>query len=170
MSTILHQLFMSYSRLIQYALPKYKKKDATLFTTFLELWFIFIAATIDPTTGNIICVLDVLNECNDQEQSRLLERLEDFCLDSRTLSFVSRLKFLITSRSYFEIRRRFDRVLKAFNNIELARNNELASIKKEIDLVIKHQVANLKRENRLAPKVSEHLEKRLLETKHRTYL
>ena len=63
-----------------------------------------------------------------------------------------------------------NRVLEASNNIELAGNDESASIKKEIDLVIKHQVANLKREIRLAPKVSEHLEKRLLETEHRTYL
>ena len=37
-------------------------------------------------------------------------------------------------------------------------------------IVIKHEVANLKRENRLAQKVSDHLEKRLLETEHRTYL
>jgi ankyrin repeat protein len=169
-SMILHQLFMSHPRLIQYALPKYKEKGAALFTIFSELWSIFTAAATDPTAGNIICVLDALDECNDQEQPRLLERLEDFCLGPRTSSSASRLKFLVTSRPYFEIRRRFDRVLEASNNIELAGNNESTSIKKEIDLVIKHQVANLKRENRLAPKVSEHLEKRLLETEHRTYL
>ena len=169
-STILHQLLKSHPQLIRHALPKYKEKGATLSTTFPELWSIFIAAATDPTTGNIICVLDALDECNDQEQPRLLERLEDFCLGPRTSSSASRLKFLVTSRPYFEIRRRFDRVLKASNNIELAGNDESASIKKEIDLVIKHQVAKLKQEIRLAPKVSEHLEKRLLETEHRTYL
>jgi len=169
-STILYQLFMSHPRLIQYALPKYKEKGAALFTIFPELWSIFIAAASDPTAGNIICVLDALDECNDQEQPRLLERLEDFCLGPRTSSSASRLKFLVTSRPYFEIRRRFDRVLEASNNIELAGNNESASIKKEIDLVIKHQVANLKREIRLTQRVSDHLEKRLLETEHRTYL
>ncbi|KAL2046066.1 hypothetical protein N7G274_001513 [Stereocaulon virgatum] len=170
MSTILHQLFMFRPQLIRHALPKYKEKGAALSTIFPELWSIFTAAATDPTAGNIICVLDALDECNDQEQPRLLECLEDFCLGSRTSSSASRLKFLITSRPSFEIRRRFDRLLEASNNIELAGNDESASIKKEIDLVIRHQVANLKRELRLAPKVSEHLEKRLLETEHRTYL
>lgn len=100
----------------------------------------------------------------------MIEYLEDFCLRQRTLSSASYLKFLVTSRPYFKIRRRFDRVLEASNNIELAGNNKSASIKKEIDLVIKHQVANLKQEIRLAPNISDHLEKRLLETEHRTYL
>lgn len=141
-----------------------------LFTTFTKLWFIFTTIVTNSIAKNIICVFDAFDECNDQKQSRLLESLEDFCLDSRTSFFASRLKFLVTSRSYFEIRRRFNKILKAFNNIELVENNELASIQKEIDLVIKHQVANLKRENRLVSKISEHLKKRLLEIEHKTYL
>ena len=169
-STILHQLFVSRPQLIRFALPKYNERGAALSTTFPELWPIFIAAATDPTAGDIVCVLDALDECNDQEQARLIECLEDFCLRQRTSSSASCLKFLVTSRPYFEIRWRFDRVLEASNNIELAGNDESASIKKEIDLVIKHQVANLKREIRLAPNVSDHLEKRLLETEHRTYL
>ena len=161
---------MSCPQLIRYALPKYNERGAALSTTFLELWSIFTAAATDPTAGDIICVLDALDECNDQDQSRLIECLEDFHLRQRTSSSASRLKFLITSRPYFEIRRRFDRVLEASNNIELAGNDESASIKKEIDLVIKHQVANLKRDLRLAQNVSDHLQTRLLETEHRTYL
>ena len=161
---------MSCPQLIRYALPKYNERGAALSTTFLELWSIFTAAATDPTAGDIICVLDALDECNDQDQSRLIECLEDFYLRQQTSSSASRLKFLITSRPYFEIRRRFDRVLEASNNIELAGNDESASIKKEIDLVIKHQVANLKRDLRLAQKVSDHLQTRLLETEHRTYL
>lgn len=115
-------------------------------------------------------MFDALDERNDQEQSRLTECLEDFCLRRRTSSSAFRVKFLITSRPYFEIRRGFDKVLEASNNIELAGNDESASIKEEIDLVIKHQVANLKQENRLARTVIDHLEKRLLETEHRTCL
>ncbi|KAL8875972.1 MAG: hypothetical protein Q9198_005748, partial [Flavoplaca austrocitrina] len=169
-STILHQLFVSHPQLIRYALPKYFEKGAALSTTFQDLWSIFIATAADPTAGEIICVLDALDECNDQEQPRLLECLVDFCLRSQTSSSESRLKFLITSRPYFNIRQGFDRVLEASDNIELSGNDESASIKKEIDLVIKHRVAKLKQEIRLATKVSDHLEKRLLETEHRTYL
>ena len=170
MCTILHQLFVSHPRLIRYALPKYKERGAALSTTFPALWSIFIAAATDPTAGDIICVFDALDECNDQERSTLTGCLEDFCLHQRTSCSTSRLKFLITSRPYFEIRRRFARVLEVSDNIELDGNDESISIKNEINLVIKHQVANLKRENCLSQPVSDHLEKRLLETEHRTYL
>jgi len=169
-STILHQLFVSRPQLIRYALPKYNERAAALSTTFSELWSIFTAAATDPIAGDIICVLDALDECNDQEQSRLIEYLGDFCLRQRNSSSASRLKFLFTSRLYFAIRREFDKVLEASNNIELAGNDESASIKKEIDLVIKHQVANLKGEIDLIQEVSYHLEKRLLKTEHRTYI
>ena len=121
-------------------------------------------------TGDVFCVLDALDECNKQEQEPLIKALEDFCFRQGTSSSMSRVKILVTSRPYFEIRRNFDELLKTLINIELAGNDESASIKKEIDLVIKHRVAILARENRLAKKVKDHLEKRLLETEHRTYL
>ena len=168
--TILYQLFVSHPCLIRYALAKYNERGAALSTTFLELWSIFVVAATDPRAGDIVCVLDALDECNEQEQSSLVECLEDFCLRQQTSSSTSRPKFLITSRPYFGIRQGFDRILAASDNIELAGNDESASIKKEIDLVIKHQVAKLKQEIRLAPKVSDHLEGRLLKTEHRTYL
>ncbi len=156
--------------MIRHALPSYNEIGAALSTIFPKLWSIFIAAAVDPLAGDVICIFDALDECNEQEQQWLIKALEDFCLHQRTLFSASRLKFLIISRPYFEIRREFDELLKASNNIELAGNDESASIKKEIDLVIKHQVARLAQENRLAKKVTYHLEKRLLETEHRTYL
>ena len=169
-STILHQLFVSHPQLIRYAMPKYGEKGALLSTSFLDLWSIFISAATDPTAGDIVCVLDALDECNEQEQLRLMECLEGFCLRPRTPSSASRLKILVTSRPYFKIRQQFDKLLEVPNNIELAGNDESANIKKEIDLVIKDEVARLKRKIRLAPTVSNHLEKRLLATEHRTYL
>lgn len=120
--------------------------------------------------GNAVCVLDALDECDEQEQLDLIKALEDFCLHQRSPSSASNFKFLITSRPYFQIRREFDKLLQASDNIELAGNDESASIKKEIDLVIKHNVAKLALENRLTESVSGHLKKRLLETENRTYL
>jgi len=163
-------LFTSQPQLIRHALPSYDEIGAALSTTFSKLWSIFILAATDSLAGDVICVLDALDECNEQEQQRLIKALENFCLHQQTLFSASRLKFLIISRPYFEIRREFDELLKASNNIELAGNDESASIKREIDLVIKHQVGRLAQENRLAKKVTYHLEKRLLETEHRTYL
>ena len=169
-STILHQLFASQPRLIRYALPSYRETGKALCTTFSKLWSIFTAAATDPLAGNAVCVLDALDECDEQEQLELIKALEDFCLDQRSPSSASNLKLLITSRPYFQIRREFDKLLQASDNIELAGNDESASIKKEIDLVIKHNVAKLALENRLTESVSDYLRKRLWETENRTYL
>ncbi|KAL9607102.1 MAG: hypothetical protein Q9167_007953, partial [Letrouitia subvulpina] len=129
-----------------------------------------MAAAADPLAGDVTCVLDALDECNEQEQHALIEALEDFCLFRPISSSTSRLKFLITSRPYFKIKRQFAKLLGASSNIELAGSDESESIKKEIDRVIRYRVAEIKRDNLLAQSVSDHLEKRLLETEHRTYL
>ncbi|KAL9023939.1 MAG: hypothetical protein Q9196_006870, partial [Gyalolechia fulgens] len=121
-------------------------------------------------TGDVFCVLDALDECNEPEQEQLIKALEDFYSCQGTSSAMSRFKILVTSRAWFQIRRNFDELLKTSINIELAGDDESESIKKEIDLVIKHRVAILARENRLTRRVADHLEKRLLKTEHRTYL
>ncbi|KAI4139929.1 MAG: hypothetical protein L6R39_006038 [Caloplaca ligustica] len=169
-SALLHQLFSSQPRLIRHALPSYRRIGKALSATFPSLWSIFTAASTDPIAGDVFCVLDALDECNEQEQQMLTNALENFYLDQPGLSSTSRLKILITSRPYFEIRRNFDGLLDASANIELAGKDESASIQKEIDLVIKHRVAKLAQENRLQKTVADHLERRLLQTEHRTYL
>ena len=167
---VLHQLFTSCPRLIRHAMPEYNKRGATLFTTLPQLWSIFMIATADPTAGNVICIFDALDECDSPEQSRLIEYLGNFCYQQRNSSSMSRLKFLVTSRPYFNIRREFSRAFKAVNDIELAGTDESASIKKEIDLVIEHRIVTLEREDHLKPEVTDHLRRRLLQVEHRTYL
>lgn len=173
-STILHQLFASKSNeqssLIRHALPSYRKLRKALSTTFPDLWSIFTAAVTDPKAGNTICVLDALDECDEQELPALINALEQFCLHQQFSSSASNLKLLITSRPYFQIRREFDTLLQASDNIELAGNDESASIKEEIDRVIILEVANLARKNRLDERVSVHLKERLLNAENRTYL
>ena len=168
--TILYQLFSVYPRLIQHALLRFKKSGAALSTTLSELCAIFREAVIDPIAGDVVCVLDALDECNEHEQSEIFGLLEGLCLQQQRSSSVPHVKFLITSRPYFNIRQGFDSLLEESYNIELAGKDESESIKEEIDLVIQHQVKALKQELRLKGEVSDHLKRRLLATEHRTYL
>lgn len=110
-STILHQLFTSQPHLIRYALSSYREVDKALSMTFSKLWSIFVVAATDSLAGNVVCVLDALDKYNEQKQLKLIKALEDFCLDSRSLSSASNLKLLITSRLYFQIRRKFNVLL-----------------------------------------------------------
>jgi len=169
-SSILHQLFTFQPQLIRHALPSYREIGAALSNKFQKLWSIFTAVVADPLAEEVTCLFDAFDECSEQEQTILIEALEDSFLHQQRQSPVSRLKLLVTSRPYFGIRRGFGKLLEASTNIELAGNDESASIKREIDYVVKYRVAELKQENRLEEKVSNHLEKRLLETEHRTYL
>ena len=74
--TILHQLFVSQPQLIRYALRKYNERGPSLSTIFSELWSIFTAAATDSTAEDIICVLDTLDECNDQKQQILIQTIQ----------------------------------------------------------------------------------------------
>ncbi|KAL8855282.1 MAG: hypothetical protein Q9178_008069 [Gyalolechia marmorata] len=96
-SSILHQLFVSRPHLIRHALPSYREIGKPLSSIFPKLWSIFEAAAADPMAGDVFCVLDALDECNEQERKILIKALEDFCFYQRTLSSTSRLKVLVTS-------------------------------------------------------------------------
>ncbi len=167
-SSMLHQLFAFQPCLIRHALPSYHRIGPALSTTFPKLWSIFTAAALDPLTGRLTCVLDALDEC--AEQKELIEALEKLCLQHQPRFSESRLKFLLTSRPYFDLRSRFNKLLQASDNIELAGNDESASMKTEIDLVIKSKVAKFASDTCLKESVSDHLTKRLLNTENRTYL
>jgi len=167
-STILHQLFDYQPCLIRHAIPSYRRIGPALSTSFPKLWSIFTAAALDPLAGHLTCVLDALDEC--AEQKEMIEALEEFCLEHQPRFSESRLKFLLTSRPYFDIRSRFNKLLQASDNIELAGNDESASIKTEIDIVIKSKVAKFASDTCLKESVSDHLMKRLLKTENTTYL
>ena len=168
--TILHQLLSAQPTLIHHALPAYREKGESLCTSFPQLWSIFTAAITDPSTKSIICILDALDECNEEEQSQLIKGLERLFLACQTSSSTSNVKVLVTSRPYFQIRREFDHLLRACEDIELSNTEESSAIKREIDLVIHYRIQELARRNRLAENVSSHLRDRLLKTENRTYL
>ena len=167
---VLYQLFTSCLRLIRHAMPEYNARGAALFTTLPQLWSILMTATADPAADSVICVFNALDECDHHEQSRLIEYLGNVCHRQGISPSTSRLKFLVTSRPYFNIRREFGRAIEAVNNIELAGTGESSSIKKEIDLVIEHRVTSLEREDHVKPEVIDYLRRRLLAMEHRTYL
>lgn len=163
-ASILHQLFTCRPDLIRHAMPTYLAIGEALPTSFPRLWSIFVAAATDPSAGDIACCFDALDECNKQEQKILIERLKRISLPS------SRVKILIISRPYFDIKRALGKSLDSKNTIELAGDEESENIKSEISLVIKDRVAELREGNLLSSKTADHLKKRLLRNEDRTYL
>ena len=123
----------------------------------------------DPTTGEVVWVLDALDECTDFERKRLLDCLTEIYLCEKFQNNKSiKLKILITSRQYHDIEVRFRRLTGKAGYIQLDGDERSEEISQEINLVIKDAVP------RVASSLSENDQAKVIEhlgsIPHRTYL
>lgn len=169
---LLHQLFCSREPLfLRYAVPIIKKNGPGLLKEFEELWQLFIAAATDPEAGDVLCVLDALDECREDDRQKLIGRLEALYTGPAIHSGRgSRLKFLITSRPYRHIEIQFSKLAKEVPTIRLAGEEESDAISHEIGIVIRAKVEEIGEQQELDKSVQSSLEQKLVETPNRTYL
>ena len=162
-SALLHQLCTQNHSVLQQIVRVYQSNGNQLTLSFSWLWKTFLAATSRSEAGEIVCILDALDECEKQDRLTLIESLNDFYTTRSGLA--GRVKFLVTSRPYYEIEDRFDELV-----IRLTGEDESEQIGKEINLVIKDRVPKIAARKRFDRKTQDALQERLLETKSRTYL
>ena len=167
---ILQQLFTQQPALLQYALPYYKNNDKELCRIFSVLWKIFESATTDPEAGEIICILDAMDECEESARKDLINAIGDFyCGETKTNTA---LKFLITSRPYSNIEKAFRSKIEDFTSKTINGDDELAMISREIDLVIESKIESISKARQFPFKaeVKYVLISHLKSMKSRTYL
>jgi hypothetical protein len=140
---ILHQLFSLKSELLRHALPSWDKNHEKIQHEVEDLWRIFLAATCDPASGKIICVFDALDECQSQDQKKLIQNLKEFHTQSQSYGKENWLKFLATSRPYDDIQDSFWSVTKSLPHIHLRGEDKNDQIHAEINLVVKLKVSEL---------------------------
>ena len=167
---LLHQLFASRSHLLRYAMSAWEKNGDKLQSEVGELWRILLAAATDPVAGNVLCVLDALDECQPQDRKLLIQNLLKFYAASSRVRSNGTLKFLVTSRPYDDIELGFKEIPPSLPAVRLSGEMENDKIREEIDLVIRERVAKLAQDNQLSPRTKQNLEQRLLAMEHRTYL
>ena len=166
---ILHQLLVQKPALLPYVMRHFRTHRAKLFTMFSMLWDLLEEAAADPQAGEIICVLDALDECREQARE-LIQQLSRFYSSPNKLQ--TRLKFLVTSRPYVDIERAFHSTIEDIASINLRGEEESEKISNEIDLVISVRVPQICRARRppISPKVQQDLISCLSKIKNRTYL
>ncbi|KAK5177844.1 hypothetical protein LTR44_009609 [Exophiala sp. CCFEE 6388] len=167
---VLHQLFDAYPALIRYAIPAREKNHDQLQLETALLWHILIAATTDEAIGDITCIFDALDECRESEQAELIHYLCSFYEKRQDCVRPGRLKFLITSRPYESITRRFEPLSVNLPTMRLRGEEENDTLRGEIDLVVRKQVEGLAKEFDLDIQTRNMIEQRLLAMEHRTYL
>ena len=93
--------------MIEYALLIHKVFGPNLTKNFTELWKLLIKCAETLGAGEIICLVDALDECKDATK-RLIDKLVEFYSQNKSSgSSLLRLKFLITSRPYYNLEKEF---------------------------------------------------------------
>ncbi|CAI7575822.1 unnamed protein product [Penicillium discolor] len=173
LSAILHQLFSAFPSLVKHALMSYHLNGKELLRLFDEMFRILCQAAADPTVGQVVCILDALDECNDEDRFSLIGAITNFYREANNSLSVEdqpKLKFLLTSRPYSHIHSQFHDLMKEAPTIHLSGDHESEKIKDEIDLVIDVSIPKLAAERGFDERATKYLLKELHTVDHRTYL
>jgi hypothetical protein len=167
---VLHQLFLQKRSLLSDAiLDRFNISGEQFTSSFDELWQTLTNVAEEKNAGEIICLLDAIDECDDQGRSQLTEAL---CkLYSTTRKF--NLKFLITSRPYDGIRRGFQPLnIPGLPVIHLSGENdvEMEKISGEIDGFIRVKAHNIGERLKLTHNEQALLLRQLMRVPNRIYL
>ena len=167
---ILRQLFLQKRILLSEKIFEQFEMDGEKFTgSFNGLWDAIISAAEDKSAGEITCILDAIDECEDHGRSQLMQAL---CKLYGTRSNFN-LKFLVTSRPYGGIQRGFQPLkIPGLPVIHLSGESdvEMDKISREIDVFINARVKNISAYLKLRNDEQELLLQELLCVPNRTYL
>ncbi|KAH0565359.1 hypothetical protein GP486_001242 [Trichoglossum hirsutum] len=168
---LLRQLFLLKKTLLQHAIPQFQRDGSRLANSFHNLWDILVSTALDPEAGEIVCILDALDECEEKERIQLLQALGKYYrILTNDGNCKTALKFLVTSRPYVHIQREFQMLKNHLPTIHLSGENETKKISGEIDLVIKSRVQEIGDKSLLEPKERSFLQNELSAVPNRTYL
>ncbi|GLB05782.1 nuclear factor NF-kappa-B p100 subunit [Aspergillus tubingensis] len=126
-----------------------------------------MSVSAQATAGEIICILDALDECRDRDE--LIEAVNMFYQGHYK---DRKLKFLITSRPYPHIEHLFRELETEIPIIHLSGNGEeeVQQVSREIDLVISNRVSDIGKQRSLEQDDCDILEQQLTAVENRTYL
>ncbi|KAF7509335.1 hypothetical protein GJ744_008058 [Endocarpon pusillum] len=167
---ILRQIFLAKPHLLQDAILDRLETDGDKFIqSFHDLWSTLISVAADQNAGELVCILDALDECQDSDRSQLIQAVRNlYIADSNEFS----LKILLTSRPYDHIRREFRELERHLPTIHLSGEDEIEieKISREIDLVIQRRVEDICTKRCLEPDERIFLQDQLTLVPNRTYL
>ncbi|KAF3922129.1 Ankyrin-3 [Arthrobotrys entomopaga] len=139
-------------------------------SSFDTLWSALLIAAKDKEAGEIVCVLDAVDECEESGRCQLIRELQKLYLTETDVSF--NLKFLLTSRPYYDIRKGFQSLESSQSFIRLRGDSEaeLKKISREIDLFIEARLQSIKEKFQLTENEGSLLLEKFKLAPHRTYL
>lgn len=142
----------------------------TLTSSFNELWSVLLRAAEDDNSGEIVCVLDAIDECDASGSSLLTQALSRLYRNSSNRK--PKLKLFITSRPTTTIRRGLLEDIPELPVVHLSgeSEDEMEKIAKEIDIFVETRVRTLSAHLMLSQDEQGLLLRELLRVPNRTYL
>jgi hypothetical protein len=165
LSGILHQLFRMNRNLIQHAREHFEAKDSQIAMGIKSLCEIFKAASEDSAAGNIICVIDALDECEASSRCQVIEWFTSYITEGRK-SGLPFLKVLMTSRSYQSI----EDVFKIVPHIRLKAEDHADSTNEDVVRLIKLRSKRVQTITSCSDDTRDKIERRLIGQADRTFL
>ncbi|KAI0523894.1 hypothetical protein F5B22DRAFT_659652 [Xylaria bambusicola] len=170
LSAIVHQLCIQdlTGKFTNHALSQHNQCGKKLATNFPKLWDTLLHCANTPNAGEIICVLDALDECRQDDRNELINRLKDLFFQARSSSsFTQRLKFFVTSRPYDTIERLIESFLNS-SSLRIDGEEHSVAINQDIDRVIDAKLPELI--THFSPRDQRLVSERLKSMNNRTYL
>ncbi|KAJ9483962.1 hypothetical protein VN97_g9429 [Penicillium thymicola] len=167
---LLHQLFTHdpTGTLIQNAVISHKNHGENLAHNFSELWRLFIQCVGSPELGEVVCVLDALDECRSDSMRQFLGNLKNIYSNPKLSSSTSKLKFLLTSRPYDSLETSFHDFPDTTSFLHFDGDDKSVEINNDIDLVIDAKLQKVARNFRESDR--QMISNQIKDMKNRTYL
>ncbi|OCK76743.1 hypothetical protein K432DRAFT_305689, partial [Lepidopterella palustris CBS 459.81] len=176
--TLLHQLLvMSESKgctlLADSALRRLETMgNESFFGSVCSLWKTFTEAALHTDAGEVVCVLDALDECRTKDRNEIIRAINEFYRTPRNQESSS-LKFFLTSRPYGNIIQsqfyvwghRLPEIRLAGEEDDVA--NDIAA---EIKIVVNKRIDQICNTFHLSKRMTELMKTNLGNTPGRTYL
>ena len=162
---LLHQLFSQRPDLLRHAEDECMKEQKALCSNKRKLWSIFQHAIADKHAGQVICILDALDECEDAHRKTLTKYLKEHFPKGD-----GKLKVLLTSRPYGDVISDFNKLDNLFPRMRIKGEEEQTKISNEITAMIPKRVQDLEQFRGMTIGSLDYITKRLQQIEHRTYL
>ena len=162
---VLYQLLLQNQDLVKHALIHWNITAGKTFEELSVLWKICTACFDDPCLGDVICVLDALDECEAQDRGQLLTWLTQFIGNHPPGS--TNIKFFLTSRPEIGIA---DILEDSAIRIRLEIHEDRDWLSNDIEDFISHEISALPVLRKWQHARKEQLRSRLIKNADRTFL
>ncbi|KAI0840726.1 hypothetical protein F5Y06DRAFT_228924 [Hypoxylon sp. FL0890] len=167
---MLRQIFEQKRALLSQEIVEEFEARTTLIDSFNRLWEIFVNLCRHENAGEIICIIDALDECERTKQSQLTKALEQLHCPRSSERSTQALKVLLTSRPYVNIHRGVASLGEKVPTIHSNGEDNSDKISQEIDIFIKDRIRRLSKVLELSPGEQETFRQGVARVPHRTYL